>query len=891
MIKVILPSSFDFEVPVVRLMDVHSRGVDRAWMQKRGAILTNEIGRIRPEPGHSYLHLIALGAMESYGTNRNGDSFNKQACEYNLPEPKKGVPVTIKLASGLLGHYQTFLQGHCFKHHQNKDPERKIGDVKEAAFNPDMNRVELIIRVPHNNEWNADLEKLANGKDIPFSMACFPPGALVKLSNSQEIPIEQVLVGATIVTHMGRHRHVEAVMHRPYCGDLVVMRAVGLIEPVKATPNHKIWVRPTLKGKAQICPVCSKAFRSLRAHLRQKPDVQHQLAYRDYGRYAENWCPAEQVATGDYVRTPFNRKTTSNGCQHLAVVLGYYLSEGNVFSYKRASVTDSSRGVDFSFNISETNLVENLCNELRQLGYSKIKTYNRKSNVTVVRVSSVKLYDEMLRLGGKYSWGKQIALEVMEWEPSVQLKLVDAFLDGDGHFSRSHPDLVGTTVSRTLAFQLAEMCWRNDVPARVNSYQSKQARKRRAYLVVIQGRFIDKFSTSKRPQSYQYKSSIRTISHLKHQRQGGTAIYVSSVVMAYVEKGFVYRRVTRVSREFYDGPVFNLTVADDHSYVINGVAVSNCKVAYDICSICGNRASNRGEYCDHLSNHMTEITKTGHQVTAINDVPNFFDISKVIRPADRIAWSLQKVAAIDCLTEPVGGARLAEMLGVSAPDAVLYQGSPAIAQKVASARKLAAIEKLIEGVARGEDNAHVRKLMSGCPHEQVPADDMEKLRSVQLGTALQGLASAQICLSVRDFLRLVAGDESASGGADMVEDALPGMYNRLLQNGGIEECAADSAYDPADTAIPRQIKEVLGKLAGGHSLADGPLQGRVHVTIIKGFMPGLPKRASYDSVAVSPEIQKVAKEYAKYQLSFLEAVGTNPLSTGLTVVRNYIRVC
>lgn len=486
MIKVILPSSFDFEVPVVRLMDVHSRGVDHSWMQKRGAILTNEIGRIRPEPGHSYLHLIALGAMESYGTNRNGDSFNKQACEYHLPEPKKGTKAVVKLASGLLGHYKTFLNGHCFKHHQNKDPERKIGDVKEAAFNPDMNRVELIIRVPHNKEWNADLEKLANGKDVAFSMAC--------------------------------------------------------------------------------------------------------------------------------------------------------------------------------------------------------------------------------------------------------------------------------------------------------------------------------------------------------------------------------------------------------------------RVANDTCSICGNKASNRGEYCDHLNNHMTEITKTGHQVTAINDAPNFFDISKVIRPADRIAWSLQKVASIDDLAIPVGGARLAEILGVSAPDVVLYQGGPAVAQKVASARKLAAIEKLIEGVARGGDNAHVRRLMSGCPSKQVPADDMEKLRSVQLGTALQGLASAQICLSVRDFLRLVAGDDSASSGADMVEDALPGMYNRLLQNGGIDECAADSAYDPADTAIPRQIKDVLGRLTGDHSSADGPLRGRVHVTIIKGIMPGLSKKASCGSAAVSLEIQKVANEYAKYQLSFLEAVGTNPLSTGLTVVRNYLRV-
>lgn len=485
MIKVVRPSDFDFDMPVVRLMDVHSRGVDRAWMQKRGAVLTNEIGRIRPEDGHSYLHLIALGAMESYGTNRNGDSFNKQACEFHLPEPKKNVPVTIKLADGLLGHYRTFLNGHCFKHHKNKDPKHKIGDVKEAAFNPDMNRVELIIRVPHNNEWEGDLQKLASGKDIPFSMAC--------------------------------------------------------------------------------------------------------------------------------------------------------------------------------------------------------------------------------------------------------------------------------------------------------------------------------------------------------------------------------------------------------------------KVAYDICSICGNRASNRGEYCDHLSNHMTEITKTGHQVTAINDVPNFFDISKVIRPADRIAWSLRKVAALGGTEEPVGGARLAEMLGVSAPDAVLFQGGPAVAQKVASARKLAAIEKLIEGVARGEDNAQVANLMSACPSEQVPADDMEKLRSVQLGTALQGLASAQICLSVRDFLRLVAGDEPASGGADLVEDALPGMYNRLLQNGGIEECAADSAYDPAGTAIPRQIRDVLGKLMGGHSLADNPVRGRVHVTIIKGMSPGLPKTASA-SAAVSPEIQKLAKEYAKYQLSFLEAAGTNPLSAGLTVTRNYLKV-
>lgn len=858
MIKVILPSGFNFDEPVVRLMDVHSRGVDRSWMQKRGAVLTNEIGRIRSEPGHSYLHLIALGAMESYGTNRNGDSFNKQACEFSLPEPKKGTSEIIKLASGLMGHYRTFLNGHCFKHHRNKDPERKIGDVKEAAFNPDMNRVELIIRVPHNQEWEGDLQKLANGKDIPFSMACGRAGTRIRTHEGFKA-IEDVCEGDLVLTHANRWRRVTNTMSRETFSYVKIKLVSWGREILEFTDEHPFYAArfEDIPKQSHMDKSVSKVFK--RAH-------KHELS-----KYLR-WTPASELTDQHYLAVPIPRPEGADDLSpEQARTLGYYMGDGTL----QAKQNGKYSCVLFTFNVANPGRKEIPFFVENGMGWTSCNESEHPDSALAVRLNccGTDIAEWIWRECGQAET-KHVPQLMFDASFETRLNFVCAWFNCDGWQDKN--GLHWSTSRREHALDLQLLLAQLGVPsscARIDHPEDRGVVKSVnvvEYVVNVSNEHSDVFAESS-------KASVWKMD------QG-------SKIQTFISGSYLMVPIGEVERVEEPVRVYNFSVDEDESYTASLLASHNCKVAYDICSICGNRASNRGEYCDHLNNHMTEITKTGHQVTAINDVPDFFDISKVIRPADRIAWSLQKVASAQKFEAPVGGAQLAEMLGVSAPDAVLYRGGPATAQKVASARKLAAIEKLIEGVARGGDNAHVRELMSGCPHEQIPADDMEKLRGVQLGTALRGLASAQICLSVRDFLRLVAGNEPASGGADTVEDALPGMYNRLLQSGDLEECAADSAYDPADTAIPRQIKEVLGRLVGGHSLADEPLRGRVHVTIIKGTLPGLPKRASYGSVVVSPEIQKLAKEYAKYQLSFLEAVGTNPLFTGLTVARNYLRV-
>lgn len=111
------------------------------------------------------------------------------------------------------------------------------------------------------------------------------------------------------------------------------------------------------------------------------------------------------------------------------------------------------------------------------------------------------------------------------------------------------------------------------------------------------------------------------------------------------------------------------------------------KLPYDVCSICGNKAKTRAEYCDHLKYQMNQIDPvTGMLVGALNPFPKFFDISRVLIPADKTAYMWEKIA--------------------SASNPISKLGSAMIAQIPAS--KYADMEYLSEKVAHIEEEARRR---------------------------------------------------------------------------------------------------------------------------------------------------------------------------------------
>ena len=149
-----------------------------------------------------------------------------------------------------------------------------------------------------------------------------------------------------------------------------------------------------------------------------------------------------------------------------------------------------------------------------------------------------------------------------------------------------------------------------------------------------------------------------------------------------------------------------------------------CTVTYDVCSICGNKAPTRRDYCDHLRFNMKKILPDGRQVYALNPNPKFFDISIVAKPADPTAYMLDKRASLR------GAYGDGETLVSSAE---LGEHAEDISQKLAALKKVSDIIKNVEGVVadtKPEKPGDVSKAENADASADMPADTDASIRAV-----------------------------------------------------------------------------------------------------------------------------------------------------------------
>lgn len=78
-----------------------------------------------------------------------------------------------------------------------------------------------------------------------------------------------------------------------------------------------------------------------------------------------------------------------------------------------------------------------------------------------------------------------------------------------------------------------------------------------------------------------------------------------------------------------------------------------CKVPYTICSVCGNKARKKSEFCIHVNRYRMQYLGNGERVFEINFEPNFHDSSAVLNGAERVA------KATFVIDTPPSGAKVA----------------------------------------------------------------------------------------------------------------------------------------------------------------------------------------------------------------------------------------
>jgi len=275
------------------------------------------------------------------------------------------------------------------------------------------------------------------------------------------------------------------------------------------------------------------------------------------------------------------------------------------------------------------------------------------------------------------------------------------------------------------------------------------------------------------------------------------------------------------------------------------VAVSmGCRIKFDVCSICGNEASNRSKYCKHLKYEMGDIRPDGKVVCAYNPNPKFFDISIVWRPADRTGYMLKKVARL-------GPGLNVEYSGKTG--AFLGEKTAALTVIAQALQKAADMEKKVEGLGTdidklddpdAEQDLHSKWLKVIAPkslkgYDKISSEDIKFLAGHELPKVLGTLNSLGIVLTTPEFLDLlfyrITGKPSPEGLAQAILDNQEVLFRKLSER---PELVA-SVLETGAVAVPGacspspELAKKMAKYSPARSLSEewitkraysGPLQ-------------------------------------------------------------------
>lgn len=273
-----------------------------------------------------------------------------------------------------------------------------------------------------------------------------------------------------------------------------------------------------------------------------------------------------------------------------------------------------------------------------------------------------------------------------------------------------------------------------------------------------------------------------------------------------------------------------------------------CRTPYDTCSICGNQAKSRQEYCTHLSSQLNKLFPDGKKVYAINDAPlHFFDISIVVRPADVNSSILQKVAYEDT----IGSAELAEIEGLSETQ---FQEKSSELKKWSEL-----IKEISDGYVTSVDR-DPGKLLSKV--EDLPLGTINDLSLFELEEVFSAMAEYGISPSIEYLTELIARKYLGSG-----YEGIGDIVKAYMETVGDDQIVPAKRFPHVDIINPL-LHSVLAPHFIGSSLLPSAIEKRASGVGYAGLGPHiepLPWEEEINNQNIKG-VQTFSKNYGKVLL-------------------------
>ncbi len=289
---------------------------------------------------------------------------------------------------------------------------------------------------------------------------CFPAGTRVYGNKN----IEDIKIGDCVYNSFGNNQIVKNIFQRNYNGKFVNLKILGL-QNIEITEEHPILI-------------CN--FK--RIHRKSKPYSEKNIY--EYKKTSESWKKAKDLKIGDYVKVPrvrreedtfieirkgkagfnsFGDKRKKNKIKvsaDLAFVLGLWVAEGTTSKeFKKQKTNSIPYIVNFHLGSHEYNLAEQTKKIVKeQLGVNASISLEKKYHRCILQIYNK---DFAIFLKENFGYGaknKYIGSCIKNAKKDIIIGFIKGLLIGDGDINRN--TLRITTVSKTLAFDLAELLYK-----------------------------------------------------------------------------------------------------------------------------------------------------------------------------------------------------------------------------------------------------------------------------------------------------------------------------------------------------------------------------------------------------------------------------------------------
>lgn len=392
---------------------------------------------------------------------------------------------------------------------------------------------------------------------------CLPAGTKVMMGDLSKKNIEDIKKGDSVLSGAGKCQRVEATSKKHRSGKMIELDIRGQNRLI-CTSDHRILVL----RRQKITP-SQKQYK----HSILYPDTWLSAKFASDYMYCPEWIESENVKVGDYVCRPRVRSSRSNSVGGrtidacLSEILGWYIAEG---------CEGTAGNIQITLHENEHKIANYLLNKWKHMysGGGGIYHHPNEKSITLHLWGNKELCEWIFNVcGSAKRGGKKIDKDMLyNTSDDVLREFMIAWYGGDGYWNRTQLYICTSydCLAEFAKLAFARLGFVSTCITVINKTGFKNALP--SHRVTISG--------SRQIEMFLYGRSARPRDKLH----------------GFVTSDFEFAQVTsKIERESSE-VVYDLQIANDHSFVASGFIVHNCHVDFgtggtsssgkDSCGLC-----------------------------------------------------------------------------------------------------------------------------------------------------------------------------------------------------------------------------------------------------------------------------------------------------------------